>query len=172
MNALLALMVTFSVAAIALGLVGRRRIGSGALLGELVMVVAMLDVHSSGGGILATPIWASVLALCAITTACLDRVRRARSRVRTGDALHPIGMLLGATLLLFVGAAPGEGASGGHVHLVAAVDLVIVVLAGLLVYAVLVLRDAVLRHRRDSSLAREVAGLGALFAMAAMVALG
>jgi hypothetical protein len=171
MNALLVLMVGLSIASIAFGLTGRRRVGPVPLLGEAVMVVAMLDVHGAGGSILAAPVWAAALAACAIGTALLDRARRAGSRARSGDALHPIGMLLGALLVLVAGAPAVLDGGSDHVHRVAAPDLLLVVLPMLLGYAVLVLWDSA-RRRRGARLAREVASLAALLTMGAMVALG
>jgi hypothetical protein len=171
MNALLALMVGLSIASIAFGLTARRRVGPGPLIGEVVMVVAMLDVHGADASVLATPGWAATLAACAVGTALLDRVRRAGSRARSGDALHPIGMLLGALLLLFAGAPAVLDGGSDHGHRGAALDLLLVVLPMLLGYAVLVLWDSV-RRRRGARLAREVASLAALLAMGAMVALG
>lgn len=152
-----------SLVALVLGAVGHRRVGRTALVGEVVMLAAMTDVHLPVLGFVPAPFWAVLLGGCAMATALVDRVRR--SRRPQGDHLHALGMLLGAVFVL-LGAAHAGGA-GGHHHGVALwlpVAVAVAVHVGAVVWSVGRARVA----RAES--VRRVASLVGVLAMGAMAA--
>ncbi|OMQ16664.1 hypothetical protein A7K94_0200905, partial [Modestobacter sp. VKM Ac-2676] len=113
----------------------------------------------------------------------VDRGRRRAAPAPTsaGNRLHVVGMLLGAGLVLLLGAS--SGATAGtlphqhaiHQHAVhqpdslSALLLVPLALLGVTGYGVLVLAQAQRRHGGAGS-AQAIASLGALVAMGGMVA--
>ena len=193
MSLLLVVMVLCSLAAIALGVAGRRRARSAALAAEVVMVLAMLDLHLPAAGFLAPPLWAAALAGCALVPAVVDRGRRHAAPAPAGDRLHAVGMLLGAGLVLLAGTSAAASADAGpHQHAVhqhaahqhvaqqhvaqqsdslGGLPLVPLALLGVAGYGVLVLVQARRRHGAAGSTGA-IASLGALVAMGWMVAVG
>jgi hypothetical protein len=162
MDVLLAVMLVSGATALTLGVVGRRRVGTGPLVAEVVMLVAMLDGHLSG--LVPAPFWALLLGACAMGTALLDRVRTSRRRPG-GDHLHALGMLLGAVFVVLGSGDAHRG--GGHDH---ASVLLLPVVVAVVVHAAAVLWSVRGRGVPRAEAARRLAALASVLAMGAMVA--
>ncbi|MFS2028765.1 MULTISPECIES: hypothetical protein [unclassified Curtobacterium] len=163
MTVLIAVTLSGSLVALMLGAAGHRRVGWSALVGEVVMLAAMADVHLPALGLVPAPFWAVVLGGCAMVTALVDRVRRP-SRPQ-GDHLHALGMLLGAVFVL-LGTVHADDA-GGHHHggaLLLPIAVAVAVHVGAVAWGVGRRRAA----RVDS--VRRIASLVGVLAMGAMAA--
>ncbi|MFJ3382200.1 hypothetical protein ACIPJ2_17515 [Curtobacterium sp. NPDC090217] len=152
-----------SLVALLLGVAGARRVGRTALLGEVVMLAAMADVHLPAMGFVPAPFWAVLLGGCAMVTALVDRVRRPRRP--QGDHLHALGMLLGAVFVV-LGSAHAGGTTGHHhgAALLLPVAVAVAVHVGAVAWSVGRRRVA----RTES--VRRIAALVGLLAMGAMAA--
>ena len=179
MTGLFVVVVAAGLASLTLAIVGRRHSGRVAPVLDCVMLAAMVDVHVSALGAVPAPLWSLLLVGCAIASAFTGRLRGSRHAGAAAAHLHSAGMLLGAVLVLLVGvAAPdatalaGPGASGiVHAHgAVPSSALVVAVAAAVAAYAVAVVW-VVLRRPGRVEVARCLASLAGLLAMAAMVAL-
>lgn len=154
MSALIATMLLAAVVSLLLLGASGRRLAALPLLGELVMLLAMLDTHLPHTGLAPPLLWSALLAGCALATALVDRLRRrapqsergfAGARVpraalgRAGapaphaDRLHAVGMLLAAGFIA-AGAAGAAAAGGAHGH--GGVGLLPPLLVALAAYAV------------------------------------
>jgi hypothetical protein len=171
MLALLTITIAAAVVALVLGVVGVRRVGRFTLVAEVAMLVAMVDVHVPGLGVVPAPFWALALGGCALGTALVDRLRRA-SRP-DADHLHALGMLLGAGFVLLDGTAShGVVASGAtHVHSVVAHGAVVLLplAVAVVVHAGIVAHGLLGRRLPRVEAARRAASLASLLAMGAMV---
>lgn len=166
MTVLFAVMLAAAVVALVLGVTGGRRVGRVALIAEVVMLVAMLDVHVPALGVVPAPFWALLLGGCAMGTAAVDRLRR-RTRP-AGDHLHALGMLLGAVFVLLGGGHAGAsaGIDSGHDHgavLLLPVGVAVAVHAGVVLWNVVGGRVS----RVES--VRRAASLVSVLAMGAMI---
>lgn len=172
MDVLLVVMVAGAAASLALGLAGWRRVGRGWLVAEAAMLAAMLDVHLPALHLLPAPLWSALLAGCALVAALVDRLRRGRGVRRHGaDALHAVGMLLAAVLVLVADAAPAAPTAGaGHAH--GGVGLALPLGAAVAVYAACTLHAALAGRPGRLDTTRRLASLAALVAMGAMAAVG
>ncbi|MCJ1703326.1 MULTISPECIES: hypothetical protein [unclassified Rathayibacter] len=171
-DVLLVVMLAGAASSLALGLAGWRGVGRGWLVAEAAMLAAMLDVHLPALHLLPAPLWSALLAGCALVAALVDRVRRGRGVRRHGaDALHAVGMLLAAVLVLLADAAPTAGAlaGAGHAH---GGGLALPLGAAVAVYATCTLRIALAGRPGRLDTARRLASLAALVAMGAMAAVG
>jgi hypothetical protein len=161
MTLLLAVVLAGAVAALVLGVAGGRRVGPVALVAEVVMLVAMLDVHVPALGVVPAPFWALLLGGCAMGTAVADRIRR---RARPGgDHLHALGMLLGAVFVLLAGGHAGVGTAHSHSAVLLPVGVAVAVHAGVVLWNVVGGRVP----RVES--VRRAASLVSVLAMGAMV---
>ena len=161
MTVLLVVMLATAVVALVLGVTGGRRVGPVALVAEVVMLVAMLDVHLPALGVVPAPFWALLLGGCAMVTSAVDRLRRRRRP--GGDHLHALGMLLGAVFVLLAG---GHGAADpGHSH----VAVLLPVAVAVTVHTGVVLWNVVGGRVPRVESARRVASLVSVLAMGAMV---
>jgi len=173
--------VTLACGAIsaALAITGRRRGGPSWPVAEVVMLAAMLDVHLPTLGVVPAPLWSLLLMGCAIGAALSDRMRQGRAGHSSGDHLHAVGMLLGAVLVLLVGAASGSAPVGevagaahaavAHAHSAAVpISVTLVTAVAVAAYAVGVIVMMVLRRPGRVELIRRIASLAGLVAMAAM----
>jgi len=163
MTALLITTVLAAVVALGLGVAGVRRVGRVPLAAEVLMLVAMADVHVPALGIVSAPFWALLLGGCALGTALVDRVRR--SGRPGGDHLHALGMLLGAAFVLLGGVGVHGGSGHGH----GVVVLVLPVGVAAVVHAGVVLRDVLGRRLPALESVRRLASLVSVLAMGAMV---
>ncbi|ROP72828.1 hypothetical protein [Curtobacterium sp. PhB115] len=167
MTVLLALMLAAAVVALVLGVTGGRRVGRVVLVAEVVMLVAMLDVHVPALHVVPAPFWALLLGGCAMGTAAVDRWRR-RSRPG-GDHLHALGMLLGAVFVLLAGghagARVGAAVDAGHSHGVVLLPVGVAVA----VHAGVVLWNVVGGRVPRVESVRRAASLVSVLAMGAMV---
>ncbi|MCJ1698489.1 hypothetical protein MT356_02065 [Rathayibacter festucae] len=173
-DVLLVVMLAGAAASLALGLAGWRGVGRGWLVAEAAMLAAMLDVHLPALHLLPAPLWSALLAGCALVAALVDRVRRGRGARRHGaDALHAVGMLLAAVLVLLADAVPAAGgdalAAAAHAH---GGGLALPLGAAVAVYAACTLRVALAGRPGRLDTTRRLASLAALVAMGAMAAVG
>ena len=169
MYALLACQLLCAAAAIGLGLAVRPRPRAGELLAEVVMVLAMLDIHlMRSGGLLPSAAWAGLLGGCALAVAVRNRVRPHTAAGVRGDELHPLGMVLGAALVLFAASGAPLQTSESHAH--GSSSPMTATIVAVVVYGAVVVGGAVGRHRLDA--ARVFASLAGLATMAAMVVIG
>jgi hypothetical protein len=169
-HTLLAVQVICGGAAVALGLARRPRVSPWELLAEVVMVVAMLDLHLAEANRAPGLFWAAALAVLALGTALRHRLRQGASPEMAADDLHPLGMLLGASLVLLALAPSGvstTGAPGAHAH--GGAELAVVVAACVAVYAVVVVVRT-FRWERGLESAYAAASLAGLLLMGGMVA--
>ncbi|MBF4615547.1 hypothetical protein [Curtobacterium sp. VKM Ac-1376] len=158
---LLIVMLAASLVALVLGVAGGRRVGPVALVAEVVMLVAMLDVHVPALGVVPAPFWALLLGGCAMGTAVVDRLRR---HTRPGgDHLHALGMLLGAVFVLFGGGHAGAGTGHSHSAVLLPVGVAVAVHAGV------VLSTVVGGRLPKWESLRRAASLASVLAMGAMV---
>ncbi|MCW4385069.1 hypothetical protein OH146_04690 [Salinibacterium sp. SYSU T00001] len=136
-------MVGLSSLAIVLAALRGRRASRSMMWGELLMLAAMLDVCLVGSHVVPPLAWTVALITAALAAAVLQRVggRRAaagRAVVRGdgavgGDHGHPLGMILAAGLLAFMGGA--EAPAAGHSHGLGAGAVVGMLVAGAFLYA-------------------------------------
>lgn len=160
---LVVVMTCCVVVALALGIVGRRRLGPGPLVGEAVMLVAVVDAHLPGLGVLPVSAWALLLGACAMVTALLDRLA-AGARRPGGDHLHALGMVLGAVFLV-LGGAHGAGGAPGHVHGGA---VVVPLVAAVVLHVGAVAWTVVVRRPSRVEATRRVAALAGVLVMGVM----
>lgn len=169
MGALLVLMVAGAATSVLLGVAGRRGIGRGWIVAETAMLAAMLDVHVPALQVLPALVWSVLLAGCALTAALADRVSRGRpGRRHQADALHAVGMLLAAALVL-VAPLPAASPEAAHAHgggLALPLGVAVAAYAACTVHAALAGRPG----RLDTT--RRLASLTGIVAMGAMVAVG
>lgn len=146
-----------------------------AITGEAVMLAAMVDVCLVGSRLVSPVMWCAALLALAIAAAASARLRRsAVGRGASGgashDGGHPLGMILGAGLLATMGAAGATGSAQatGHAHGLSPTAIIGVLAVLTLGYGVGVI--VALRRRRMArvEVARRLASLSALLAMAAM----
>lgn len=143
MTALVTLMLLAAAASLLLG-AGRRRLAALPLLGELVMLLAMLDTHLPALGLAPPLLWSALLALCALGTALVERMRRHVAGARHADSLpadrphadrlHTVGMLIAAGFIAAGTASSIATAPGAHAH--GGLGLQVPLLMALAVYAV------------------------------------
>ena len=166
MIVLFAVMLAAAVVALVLGATGGRRVGRVVLVAEVVMLVAMIDVHVPALGIVPAPFWALLLGGCALGTAAVDRLRHRRRL--GGDHLHALGMLLGAVFVLLGGghASASADIGSGHDHGAA---LLLPVGVAVAVHAGVVLWNIVGGRVPRVESVRRAASLVSVLAMGAMV---
>jgi hypothetical protein len=164
----------------ALAITGRRACGPAWPVAEVVMFAAMLDVHLPALGVVPAPLWSLLLMGCAIGAALSDRMRQGRDGHSSGDHLHAAGMLLGAVLVLLVGAASGSTpgtqeaatltqAAVAHSHgAVVPVSVALVTAVAVGAYAAGVVVMVVLRRPARVEVVRRIASLAGLVTMAVM----
>ncbi|MBO0983563.1 hypothetical protein [Rathayibacter sp. SD072] len=164
MTALLVVVLLTALASLALGVAGRRRIGRTWLVAEVAMVAAMLDVHVPALHLVPAPLWSLLLAGCAVTAALVDRIRRSRGTARrhATDALHGVGMLLAAGLVLLSAAPVASPHAHGHSSLALPLAL------GVAAYSVVAARTALAVRTDRLDTARRLASLAGIVAMGAM----
>lgn len=162
MTPLIAVMLLAGAVSLALVAAGRRQLAVLPLVGELAMLLAMLDTHWPGLGVVPALAWAAALTVCALGTALVDRLRREASVELHGDRLHTVGMLLAAGLLA-LGASP---APGGAAHGHGGLGLALPLLLALGAYAVVA--AAALRRGTGRERLRRAASTVALLAMGGM----
>jgi hypothetical protein len=161
---LVVLMVSSAVMALVLGVVGRRGAATVPLVAEVVMLVAMLDCHLPGLGIVPAPFWALLLGGCAMGTALFERVRGSGRRPGV-DHLHALGMLLAA---VFVVLGSGEAHRvAGHDHGVVLLPVVVAVV----VHAAAVVWSVCGGRAPRVESVRRLSSLASVLAMGAMVAI-
>lgn len=163
---LLTTTIAAALVALVLGVVGVRRVGRFTLVAEVAMLVAMVDVHVPGLGVVPAPFWALALGGCALGTALVDRLRCA-SRP-DADHLHALGMLLGAGFVLLDGTASHGVAASASTHVHGAVVLLPLAVA-VVVHAGIVAHGLLGRRLPRVEAARRAASLASLLAMGAMV---
>jgi len=134
MIALVTLMLLAATASLLLLGAGRRRLATLPLLGELVMLLAMLDTHLPALGLAPPLLWSALLALCALGTALVERMRRRVAGARHADRLHTVGMLIAAGFIAAGAASSIATGPGAHAH--GGLGLQAPLLAALAVYAV------------------------------------
>lgn len=158
-------MVASAVGALVLGVVGRRGVATAPLVAEVVMLVAMLDGHLPGLGIVPAPFWALLLGCCAMGTALVERVRGSGRRPGV-DHLHALGMLLAAVFVVLGSGDAHRGA--GHEH---AVVLLLPVVVAVVVHAAAVVWSVCGGRAPRVESVRRLASLASVLAMGAMVAI-
>lgn len=115
------LMVTLATASIALSFARGARPSVVMVVADVVMLVAMVDVCLLGLHRVSPVLWATgILALTLVASASVRFSRReSRNGAPGHDVGHPLAMIIGAGLLLFMGAGGHDmaGAVGGsHAH--------------------------------------------------------
>jgi len=164
------LMLAATATGIALGLGAPRR-PLGILFAELGMLAAMADVCLLGGMAMPAVSWSALLVVAALALA--PTVRRRDSAHAEAVAVHLVGLVLGATLLLL---ADGDGhlVAGDPHHGGAPTALLAPFAAAALLHAGFEVRLAV-RERRGrvrqwAAAARGLCAIAGTGAMVAMVA--
>ncbi|KJC63085.1 hypothetical protein [Agreia bicolorata] len=179
MSALFAVMVAAATASVVLSILGRSHGGRTGPVFECVMLLAMVDVHAPGLGVVPAPLWCVLLTACAIGGAFVGRLQAAPGARPAIVLRHSAGMLVAALLVLIAGTTGSRdaplavaNASGiAHAHGAAPSSfLVTLVVVAVVAYAIGVV--AVVLHRRPARIetARCFSSLLGLVAMAGMVA--
>ncbi|PWB96025.1 hypothetical protein [Homoserinimonas hongtaonis] len=165
------LMIALAAASLALSLVRGAHGTSLMVVGDVVMLAAMVDICLISSHLVSPIAWGGALLVLAVAAAAASRIRRGRAADAPAlhDGGHPLAMIIGAGFLILLGAGGHQmasPASDAHAHAAGGGMLVGALALGAVAHAIVVVAGA--RTLGRVEVARRLSGSGSLLAMAAM----